>query len=312
MNRQFLIVFLMSAAFVLGLGSNAYGGAIQDAAKKGDLEKIRMLVEKTPSLLNAVDKNDGAALHCAAWKDHLPVVGFLILKGANVNAKFSNDYTPLIMAIIGGDKDVVAFLIEKGADVGVKDKQYNLTPLHLAASKGNLQVVQILLDKGADPMAMAKNGIMSINSAANNGHAEVCQMIAAKDSRIADSLLARLGEKDVNMRVSAARVLGFTKDVRAVEPLIGMLKDEYQETHLIVALTLGLFEDPRAVDPLMEFAKSKEKVEREIALVALIMIGDRRATVIFRNALKNTDSNSGFWELRGWESSATPMMWNHF
>ncbi len=79
----------------------AYGATvdIHDAAVAGDLERVKVLLGKSPDLIFSRDDNNKTPLHWAAF---------------------------------GGQKDVVEYLLMKKAEVDAKDKQSD-TPLHLAA-----------------------------------------------------------------------------------------------------------------------------------------------------------------------------------
>ena len=73
-------------------------------------------------------------LHFAAAKGHKEVVGVLLEKGADFNAKNIDGATPLHLAAENGHGEVVDVLLEKGADFNAKDNN-GATPLHLAAAK---------------------------------------------------------------------------------------------------------------------------------------------------------------------------------
>ena len=97
------------------------------AAKKGDIETLKALLDSDQALLNARDKDGSTALHCAAWKDNRELVAFLLAAGADVNAHNANDH-------------------------------WGTTPLHAAAHANNTAVAQRLLDAGADINATDMNG----------------------------------------------------------------------------------------------------------------------------------------------------------
>lgn len=49
------------------------------AAKSGDAEKLRVLLEANPNVIHARDTDGSTALHCATWKGHQAVVAFLLV-----------------------------------------------------------------------------------------------------------------------------------------------------------------------------------------------------------------------------------------
>jgi len=73
----------------------------------------------------------------------------LIARGANVNAKWRYDQTPLFKAAERGDAEIVKILLEHKADPNVRDTFYGATPLYWAADKGHTEVVRALVSGGA-------------------------------------------------------------------------------------------------------------------------------------------------------------------
>ena len=80
----------------------------------------------------------------------LPIVQYLIEKGANIEAKdgYSKN-TPLHLACENNHLEIVEYLIEKGANIETKDT-VERTPLHIACERGQLPIFQFLVEKGAN------------------------------------------------------------------------------------------------------------------------------------------------------------------
>lgn len=96
-------------------------------------------------------------LHIAAADGNLEVAGWLIAKGADINA--TNDCsdqcaergtTPLHEALTFRDAEMTALLLSRGATVDVSGAN-GWTALHLAADKGKLSGAFVLCRHGADP-----------------------------------------------------------------------------------------------------------------------------------------------------------------
>lgn len=150
---------------VLGLAlasaSVAFGGPIQDAARKGDVKKIKELLQQDPKLINDKDKNGDTALHQAALHGQVTAVQVLLDAGADVNIK--NSYGPFLPDDLGklfstsNHQDPVVLLKVQGNDT--KYLQNGYTPLDLAIfSTSHKKVVEMLVAKGANVNAQAASG----------------------------------------------------------------------------------------------------------------------------------------------------------
>jgi len=58
-----------------------------DAAKNGNLENLRNVMQEHPEVINQKDSTGATALHYAAFSGHRPIVQELVRHGADVNAK---------------------------------------------------------------------------------------------------------------------------------------------------------------------------------------------------------------------------------
>ena len=72
----------------------------------------------------------------------------LITKGANVNAKAKERWTPLHYATGGNDRGIAELLIANGADLNAKNANDQITPLHWAAWRGHKEVAGLLIEIG--------------------------------------------------------------------------------------------------------------------------------------------------------------------
>ncbi len=104
----------------LAWSSLAFCGEIHDAAKVGDLEKVKALIKDDPDLVNSKDNEDATPLLWAAQIGSTNVVDLLLNHGADVNAKGKNGATSLELAAGKGSKDVVELLLTHRADVNAK------------------------------------------------------------------------------------------------------------------------------------------------------------------------------------------------
>lgn len=72
----------------------------------------------------------------------------LIAHGADVNARNKNGITPLMVAAYAGQNEIARLLIEKGADVNARVNGENIA-LAIAGEKGNEELVKMLEGAGA-------------------------------------------------------------------------------------------------------------------------------------------------------------------
>lgn len=121
------------------------------AAKKGDVDQLKALLEVDKTLLDAQDTDGSTALHCGAWKGHLDAVAFLLKSGAHVHAHNHNDHwgtSPLHAAAHANQSAIVQLLIDAGADVNAKDTNGKTPLFHTTLHKATA-AAKILSKHGA-------------------------------------------------------------------------------------------------------------------------------------------------------------------
>ena len=125
------IVALLIAASLPSQPADSYDAALTAAvhhfAREGDLEFVRAILEKHPSLVDApeplppgrkpVSTDRFSALHWAARFGHTAIADYLIRRGANVNADAGGGWTPLHLAAQRGHLETVKQLVAHGANV---------------------------------------------------------------------------------------------------------------------------------------------------------------------------------------------------
>jgi ankyrin repeat protein len=111
------------------------GQDIHEAAEKGDVATLKVLLERNPELINGKDFYGETSLHYACVRGHIDVVEFLIKKGANLHVKDNDEFSPLHFATGSGHKEVVSkkarLLIFKTVMVG----PHYILPLVLAIKR---------------------------------------------------------------------------------------------------------------------------------------------------------------------------------
>lgn len=126
-----------------------------DAVKKGDLKKIKLMVEAGQDI-EAKDEASlmQTALGWASFIGYLDVVKYLVEKGANIYATDLADVKHSFKAaVLGGNIEVIKYLfpLYKGKlDLNEQDESDGETALMVAAGNGREDAVRFLLEQKAD------------------------------------------------------------------------------------------------------------------------------------------------------------------
>ena len=140
-NVLFAIVFIIM--FVV----SGFADEIHDAAKNGDLEKVKALLASHPEYLNIKDEKI-RLINRAVLLGQTDVVQLIAELGCNLNVLNENGHTLLHRAAAYGRLGIVQILLEKGLDVNIKLED-GRTPLFFAAEYGHREVADLLIANGA-------------------------------------------------------------------------------------------------------------------------------------------------------------------
>jgi len=140
---------LTIATLVMATAGVVQAQEIFDAVKANDLAKVKILLNKDPSLINIKDASGNTPLHHAAIIGSTAMAEAFLSKKADVNAVNAQGNAPLHEATRSGKEDVAALLIKKGADIRKKNAALK-TPLHLAAQFDRMSIGELLIAAGAE------------------------------------------------------------------------------------------------------------------------------------------------------------------
>ncbi len=198
------------------------------AAKKGNIEFLKMLVEKgvDPKItnqeggnailyasqgtrnsqnsletykfienlsveVNVVGDKGRNPLHFVAYRnENLDIFSYFIKKGVNVNLQDDGGGSPFMNAANSNDLKVIQFLSNYVKDFNIKDKN-GCSALAMAINRNTVDVVSFLLKKGADIQTKDKEG----NSLAYY----LLNTFKAKDTRVFEAKLKLLQEKGLSI-----------------------------------------------------------------------------------------------------------------
>jgi ankyrin repeat protein len=210
------IIIILMLMLSIGFSIQIAAAEIHKAAKDGDFETVKKLLEKDPNLLNTGNRLQQTPLLMASFGGYADLVLFLIEKGAKINQPDLFGATPLHMAVLGGQAEIVELLISKGADVNIKSRngkiplqmafekdapdivevflkqglainsninQYGRTLLHEAAIMGKINIAGFLIDKGAVIDAKDNAGKSPLDFALICDHAKVAELLISKGAK---------------------------------------------------------------------------------------------------------------------------------
>lgn len=125
-------------------------------------EITQSLLKNTPSTLIDAKNSKGDTPLLAEIRSKnasLEVIEELLKKGASLEAKDSNGYTPLHLAVFSNSYPIVKLLLTHGARPDITGKDGD-TPLHIALKSPSLspEIIDLLLKKGADPDQINNQG----------------------------------------------------------------------------------------------------------------------------------------------------------
>lgn len=179
--------------------------ALVEAAKIGDLEALRVILESKPGLAAQRLPSGESPLMAALYRGHHAVVDFLMDAGAEVDVftaaatgrladlgkalelpgavtAFSYDgWTPLHLAAFFGQLGAVERLLEAGADArAVSRNSLENTPLHAGTAGKHSDVALRLLEAGADPDVVDSGGHTPRRIATENQLSAVESFLASR------------------------------------------------------------------------------------------------------------------------------------
>ncbi|KAJ1431946.1 PGG domain [Sesbania bispinosa] len=154
--------------------------ALHIAAKQGDLDIVKILMEAHPELSMTVDPSNTTALHTAATQGYTEIVKFLLEAGSSLaTIARSNGKTALHSAARNGHLEVVKALLEKEPGVATRTDKKGQTALHMAVKGQSLEVVEELIK--ADPSSIINmvdnKGNTALHIATRKGRAQIIKLL---------------------------------------------------------------------------------------------------------------------------------------
>jgi ankyrin repeat protein len=150
--------------------------AIVQAAKTGDLERVRDLIRSNGALAGARLSNGETPLMAALYRGHRDIVDLLAAELPELDI--------FAASAIGRLPDLRRAIAQPDAVARVSYDGW--TPLHLAAFFGQLEAVERLLVAGADLQALSTNSLRNtaLHAATAGGHAKVALLLIDRGANV--------------------------------------------------------------------------------------------------------------------------------
>jgi len=174
-----------------------------DVATRGDVAKVKEMLQGDPSLAQSKDQNGLSVILKATYYGQRDVVKALLDSGVQLNVfeaaatgqtdriralierepalvnSYSPDgFAPLSLAAFFGHPDTVDALLAAGAEVNAPSREtMKLTPLASALATGHNQIARTLIEHGANVNAKGDTDVTPLHTAAARGNIEAATFL---------------------------------------------------------------------------------------------------------------------------------------
>ena len=179
-----LALIALAAPLAVSLSAPAHaqfsaGFKFLDSVKKKDGEAVEQALSVPGStIVNTRDVTNGqTALHIVTERRDRTWMQYMLMKGANVNARDNRGVTPLHLAVNLGYTEGVELLVQFHADTE-QANDAGETPLISAVHGRNLALARLLIQGGADPVRPDSSGRSANDYAKLDGQEQMVKLLA--------------------------------------------------------------------------------------------------------------------------------------
>lgn len=153
-----------------------YATSLWAAAVANHLHVVKLLV-RLGANINAISDSGSTAVRSACFMTNFEVVQFLIESGANFKKPNYNGGSCLINSV--QSIELCKYLLLKGADVNARDIQ-NKTALHYAIQEYRLETTKLLIEHGANVFLKSRYGDDALQTACLKGSHEIFEYLKSR------------------------------------------------------------------------------------------------------------------------------------
>ncbi|CAM4899204.1 unnamed protein product [Rotaria socialis] len=98
---------------------------LHQAVKKGDIARVKQLIDEEHHPVNTIDNNSWTPLHEASAMGNIPLMELLLANNANINIQGGQEQMTVLHEAVSNEnlnETVIKFLLENGADPLIKNK----------------------------------------------------------------------------------------------------------------------------------------------------------------------------------------------
>ena len=144
-----------------------------------NIQHMKHLLDNDITSIHTRNSSGMTLLHKAIFwgkMEAVEAIALLLDRGADIESKALNGWTPLHYAAYWNKVEAMALLLDRGAHIESKDDN-GWTPLYLAAECCHVAIVALLLDRGANIESIYNCAVNKLNSAFNKSGQEIIDLI---------------------------------------------------------------------------------------------------------------------------------------
>lgn len=177
--RGEMIQIVIALTGLFAASALAVAAPLHDAARDGDLEKARTMINEGAEIDARSDRGE-TPLILAILAGNDAIAELLIEKGAAIDGRNTGGFTPLHAAAYVDDPAMAELLIDHGADINDAQNKAGVTPLFPAIEEDHAAVADLLIARGADLRPLERHGYTALTRALFKGNKDVVVLLRAQ------------------------------------------------------------------------------------------------------------------------------------